>query len=269
MARARWRSAAGGGQRVRVQRDERARDCGASSHGVGGGGGWGGALRDFGGECEGIASAGEPVGGVARSSRGRVGRGDLCGGVLGTGSVGRPAVFRAEDVRQLAGMLRAFAETGTEAGEVVPERAPEAWRRLSMPSYPFQRRRHWLDAPTKEVAREGGDLRTWLTNELAAIMGEADASRLDPRRGFADLGIDSMMAAQLAEAIEREWGIELPVVAVFNYPTVEDLAAHLGTRRAKEAYAGRRCVKRGGAEGAEDNAEDCKVCYASLVDASG
>jgi len=95
-----------------------------------------------------------------------------------------------------------------------------------------------LDAPAKAVARADGDLRTWLTNELAAIMGEAYASRLDPQRGFADLGIDSMMAAQLAEAIEREWGIDLPVVTVFNYPTVEDLAAHLGSRSSKEAYAG-------------------------------
>ena len=135
-------------------------------------------------------------------------------------------------------MLRVFAETGSGGDEALPERAAEAWRRLSMPTYPFQRRRHWLEDAAKPVARASDDLRSWLANELAEIMGEADSSRLDPRRGFADLGIDSMMAAQLAEAIERELGIDLPVVAVFNYPTLKDLAAHLETRRAKEAYAG-------------------------------
>jgi acyl transferase domain-containing protein len=172
-------------------------------------------------------------------AHGEVSLGEICAAAYwGRARLARLGVFRADGVRQLTERLRVYAETGTGADEVAPERAPEAWRRMSMPTYPFQRRRHWLDAPASAVARHGGDLRTWLTNELAAIMGEADASRLDPQRGFADLGIDSMMAAQLAEAIERELGIELPVVAVFNYPTVEDLARHLGSRGAREAYAG-------------------------------
>jgi acyl carrier protein len=107
-----------------------------------------------------------------------------------------------------------------------------------MPLYPFQRTRHWPDELAREVEHGDGDLRTWLAAELAAIIGETDPTQIDTRRGFADLGMDSIMAAQLAEAIERRCAIELPVMAVFNYPTLEDLAAHLDTLLAKEAYAG-------------------------------
>jgi acyl carrier protein len=67
----------------------------------------------------------------------------------------------------------------------------------------------------------------WLAGELAEIMGVADAAAIDPHRGFADLGLDSMMAAQLAEAVHRGLNVDLSVIAVLNYPTLSDLTAHL------------------------------------------
>lgn len=106
-----------------------------------------------------------------------------------------------------------------------------------MPSYPFQRTRHWLEGDAGQTIRTEGGFRAWLAGELAEIIGEIDPEHIDPRRGFADLGMDSIMAAQLAEAIERELGIEVPVMTVFNYPTLEDLAAHCEALRSGEAYA--------------------------------
>jgi acyl transferase domain-containing protein len=168
--------------------------------------------------------------------------GEICAAALhGRTRLARKVAVRAESVAGLAAKLRAFAETGTAAddGGPVPETAAGPWRRLSMPLYPFQRRRHWLDAPAAEPAQARGDLRSWLANELAAIIGETDAAEIDPRRGFADLGLDSLMAAQLAEAIERTLGVDVAVMTVFNYPSLEDLAAHLEDALARGAYAGR------------------------------
>ena len=107
-----------------------------------------------------------------------------------------------------------------------------------MPLYPFQRTRHWLDRPAGIKAQKGDDLQSWLACELAAIMGEDDATRINPQTGFADLGLDSMMAAQLAEAIERELRIDVPVMTVFNYPNLQDLSAHLEAVRGQGVCAG-------------------------------
>jgi acyl carrier protein len=138
--------------------------------------------------------------------------------------------------------LKRFAETGTVMQGMrvdVPAQsaASGTWRRLSIPLYPFQRTRHWLEGPAHRKLRTKGDFRAWLACELAEIIGEVDSAQIDTRRGFSDLGMDSIMAAQLAEAIERELGIEVPVMTVFNYPTLQDLAAHCEAMRDSEAYA--------------------------------
>ncbi|HET6169741.1 MAG TPA: beta-ketoacyl synthase N-terminal-like domain-containing protein [Terracidiphilus sp.] len=150
--------------------------------------------------------------------------------------------LKSESVQVLIEELHRFAETGTAAPGVrvnVPAHEPahRPWRRLSMPLYPFQRTRHWLEGPATKTLRIEGDFRAWLAGELAEIIGEIDATQIDTRRGFADLGLDSIMAAQLAEAIERELGIDVPVMTVFNYPTLQDLAAHCEAIREGEAYA--------------------------------
>jgi acyl transferase domain-containing protein len=175
------------------------------------------------------------------SQNGAIPVGEICASALhGRARLTRQLVVRAESVGGLERKLRDFVETGAaDDGGPVPEAAPGPWRRFPMPLYPFQRRRHWLDAPAAEPARARGDVRSWLASELAAIIGETEAAEIDPRRGFADLGLDSLMAAQLAEAIERTLGVDVAVMTVFNYPSLEDLAAHLEGELAKGAYAGR------------------------------
>jgi acyl transferase domain-containing protein len=160
---------------------------------------------------------------------------DVCAAALrGRSALECRLALAADSVPQLAAALREFAETGRAPRVEMPVDGGGPWPRLSMPTYPFQRSRHWMDAPVAAAAAvdSRADLLAWLTRELATIMGEADPARLDPRRGFADLGLDSLMAGQLADAVERELGVEVPVMTVFNYPTLQDLAAHL------EAYAG-------------------------------
>ena len=141
--------------------------------------------------------------------------------------------------------------------------APDPWPRLSLPTYRFQRTRHWL--PTEPLPSRAGlpggqpdahrpsfppaqpqpdaglvhrleqthphhhrlILSQWLIQELADIVEADDPAAIDPRRGFAELGIDSLMATRILDRVRDALNLELPVTTMFNYPTVPELAEHL------------------------------------------
>ncbi|WP_394827281.1 SDR family NAD(P)-dependent oxidoreductase [Pendulispora albinea] len=63
--------------------------------------------------------------------------------------------------------------------------------------------------------------------ETAAILGHRDASRLDPKKGFVDQGLDSLMAIGLRERLHRATGIRLPATLAFDHPSPQHAAARL------------------------------------------
>ncbi|HSM56063.1 MAG TPA: amino acid adenylation domain-containing protein [Candidatus Sulfomarinibacteraceae bacterium] len=65
-------------------------------------------------------------------------------------------------------------------------------------------------------------LREW----AAAVLGLPPA-QLDPSRPLDTLGLDSLMAVELRNRIERELGLTLPVVKFLQGPSVQDLAREL------------------------------------------
>ncbi|KYF93512.1 hypothetical protein BE17_42430 [Sorangium cellulosum] len=70
-------------------------------------------------------------------------------------------------------------------------------------------------------------LRTWLQRVVAETLGMSDPAGLDVQKGFFDLGLDSLMAVQIRQAIARDLGITLAATVTFNHPSVRDLAEHL------------------------------------------
>jgi acyl carrier protein len=52
-------------------------------------------------------------------------------------------------------------------------------------------------------------------------------SQIDPRRSFADHGLDSLAAVQLAAALSERLGRVLDETLLWNFATIEALVAHL------------------------------------------
>src|SRR5665213_3071935 len=53
-------------------------------------------------------------------------------------------------------------------------------------------------------------------------------SEIDLDRGFADLGGTSLAANRLTAELSRQLGVDLPVIRVFEYPTLRLLLRYLG-----------------------------------------
>ncbi|WP_437952505.1 SDR family NAD(P)-dependent oxidoreductase [Sorangium sp. So ce296] len=63
--------------------------------------------------------------------------------------------------------------------------------------------------------------------QTAAVLGHADRSRLDPQRGFFDLGLDSLMAVELRRRLQKATGVKLPATITFDRPSPHRLAGFL------------------------------------------
>jgi acyl-CoA synthetase (AMP-forming)/AMP-acid ligase II/alkylation response protein AidB-like acyl-CoA dehydrogenase/acyl carrier protein len=71
-------------------------------------------------------------------------------------------------------------------------------------------------------------LQQWLVEWLSRTLNLAIAE-IEPDRAFADYGMDSVMAVELAQEIQDSWTLaqELDATVAWNFPTIAALAAHL------------------------------------------
>ncbi|MGW7426629.1 SDR family NAD(P)-dependent oxidoreductase [Streptomyces sp. NPDC054813] len=130
-------------------------------------------------------------------------------------------------------------------------------RRIPLPTYPFQRRRHWIAGvtatggatpvvpavsavpETRTPARPDSGLaglpaaereqavRALVRAEVAAALELDSAEQLDMRRSFKDLGFGSLMTVELGQRLADVTGVRLPATAVLDHPTPERITAHL------------------------------------------
>ncbi|MGW0435007.1 MupA/Atu3671 family FMN-dependent luciferase-like monooxygenase [Micromonospora sp. NPDC003197] len=112
-------------------------------------------------------------------------------------------------------------------------------RRVPLPTYPFQRRRHWISGQPDTAARTTGDDPT--VNDVLEQVRAMTATRLGvelseitPDETFLGLGADSLLLLTMSREVDREFGIRVPI---------RDLFGGLNTpRRLAEAIAAAAAV---------------------------
>ncbi|MFD7454163.1 SDR family NAD(P)-dependent oxidoreductase [Kitasatospora sp. NPDC059827] len=101
-------------------------------------------------------------------------------------------------------------------------RAPRARETSAPQTGTFRQRFAALEAPAR-----GRALLDVVRAQVAAVLGYASPDRVEPDRGFLDLGLDSLTALELRNRLGRESGTRLPVTLIFDHPTPAAVARHL------------------------------------------
>ncbi|HEX5405282.1 MAG TPA: beta-ketoacyl synthase N-terminal-like domain-containing protein [Pseudonocardiaceae bacterium] len=120
-------------------------------------------------------------------------------------------------------------------------------RRVSLPGYSFQRRRHWVDTDVDDDAGTGVRSRpehlgayvepaSDVERTLAEIWAEAlDVTRVGVTDSFYGYGGDSVLALKVATRIRALLVPDIPTTVVLTSPTIRELAAVIGQRGAAPA----------------------------------
>ncbi|TDE34841.1 type I polyketide synthase [Actinomadura sp. 6K520] len=169
-------------------------------------------------------------------------------------------------------LLGAVAELSVRGADVDWEAvlAGTGGRRIPLPTYPFQRERHWLRPPAAGEPAEGepdepsmaaepvrAEARTdhgedhddhdddhddrpvsglamldVVRAEAATVLGYDRPEAVEPQWTFRDLGFDSLTAVELRTRLAQATGLPLPSTVLFDHPSPEGLARHLAERAA-------------------------------------
>src|SRR5262249_9388649 len=86
--------------------------------------------------------------------------------------------------------------------------------------------------------------------ELAAVL-RLSPSRIDPRRPFGALGLESLLALEFRNRLEACLGLRRSPTSIWNYPTVVDLVAFLLSKMEPRAEGAPTELKVAPGEGTE------------------
>ncbi|MBL3671528.1 SDR family NAD(P)-dependent oxidoreductase [Streptomyces sp. M2CJ-2] len=85
-----------------------------------------------------------------------------------------------------------------------------------------------LDRLAASSAEERGRLLLGVVRRrTAAVLGHDNARSVDPRRGFTEMGLDSLAAVELRNSLGTVTGLRLPATLVFDHPNPTALAGYL------------------------------------------
>jgi acyl transferase domain-containing protein len=173
--------------------------------------------------------------------------------ILDAGAGGAAIGTLRRDDGSLARFRLALAEAYV-AGSVI-DLAPALGgaRRIDLPTYPFQRQRHWFEtgetgdtgeplaamesphseprpaAPLSDLDRRLDEV---VRSHVAAVLAHGRAEDVTMTRTFRDLGVDSGMSVQICDRLARVTGVRLANTALFDHPTPAALVQHLRAERA-------------------------------------
>ena len=133
-------------------------------------------------------------------------------------ALGELAAAGATVDRDALRMLKLLAADRAAATEESPQAAPAS---QADPSQDAAARVQELTALPPQ-AREAAvfDL---VRDAVAAVLGIRNREDIEPQRGFADLGLDSLMAVELRDRLQAALGLSLGAMVVFDHPNPERL----------------------------------------------
>ncbi|VVJ19506.1 Modular polyketide synthase [Amycolatopsis camponoti] len=135
------------------------------------------------------------------------------------------------------------ATFGTEQPSLVPVRLDMSGVRADAHSVPAMlrglvrggvRRRaevvddSWARVVALPVAERGRALLDLVCGTAAVVLGHERRDAIDPRKGFIELGFDSLTAIELRNRLESLTGQRLPATLIFDHPSAGALASFLG-----------------------------------------
>ena len=129
--------------------------------------------------------------------------------------------------------------------------------------------KHWLSTLPQDE-REGA-LLTWVSEEVAAVLGLAGPAAVPGDRPLKELGLDSLMAVELRNQLSARAQTPLPATLAFDYPTPKAIAELLYRRAFAELDVARPAAMPGRTAGDEPIAIVAMACRApgGVVDPEG
>lgn len=79
--------------------------------------------------------------------------------------------------------------------------------------------------PNRQAVEER--LRSYVRAQVARILEMPSSTQIGTGQRLFDLGLDSLMALELANSLRLSMGHALPATVIFDYPTVEALVGYL------------------------------------------
>ena len=87
-------------------------------------------------------------------------------------------------------------------------------------------------APNGQAAQSPSPEPLRLESSLSLSLSQAlyiEAKTVERAKPFVELGLDSIVGVEWVHAINREFGVNLPATRIYEYPTIQRLAQHLGS----------------------------------------